>query len=58
MSIPKICWWLLLLTVVLAAMAGDQMERAGEHRGVIACLIVLMAASVAAIALAVMDGQL
>lgn len=52
MSVPKICWWLLLLTMVLALMAADQMERAGERRGVAACLIVLVVAAVTAIALA------
>lgn len=52
MNIPKICWWLLLLTMALSVVAADQMERAGERRGVTACLIVLVVAAITAIALA------
>lgn len=51
MSVPRICWLLLLLTIVLATVAADMLERDGERMAAVACGIVVAVAAVTAIAL-------
>ena len=49
---------LLIAAIVGACVAGDHFERQGDQRAVLACLALMIAASVAAIVLAVMDGEI
>ena len=51
MSVPRVCWLLLLLTIVLATVAADMLERDGERMAAVACGIVVAVAAVTAIAL-------
>ena len=48
----------MLASIVAYAMAADTFERRGEHGYAVACVAAMVAASVAAIVLAAMDGQL
>lgn len=48
----------MLASIVAYAMAADMFERRGEHGYAVACVAAMATASVAAIALAVADGQL
>ena len=48
----------MLAAIVGACVAGDHFERQGDSRAVLACIALMLAASVVAIVLAAADGQL